>query len=91
MGVLPHPLEDPPTIIVHTTTRSYDVGQPRITISGSVNRILCNVDEWLALFLLELPWISDHADSAYTTVGIDAGLSRSHKAITNYGYVDHYT
>ena len=91
MGVLPHPLEDPPTIIVHTTTRSYDVGQPRITISGSFNRILCHVGEWLALFLIELPRISNHADLAHTTVGIDAGLSRSHKAVNDYGYVDHYT
>ena len=91
MGVLPHPLEDAPTIIIHTTTGSHDVGEPHVTIGSGFNRILCHDGEWLEIFPVELPRISDHADLADTTVGIDDGHSCAHKAVNDYGYVNHYT
>ena len=67
------------------------MGQPYVTIGGGFNRLLCHDSEWLAIFLIVLPRISDHADPAHTTVGIDDGLSRANKVVNDYGYVDYYT
>ena len=66
-------------------------GSLMLRLLGVLTVFLCHDSEWLAIFLIELPRIYDHADPAHTTVGIDSIPSRSHKALSDYGYGYHYT